>query len=104
MISNFGSGHNMAGPMTLINSKLRIAFLAAFTLCAATAFGQMTPNVDAPPANLRPPGLKEVGIEQHLNQQVPPGLAFRNEDGGPVTLGPYFGSKPIILDLAYYKC
>src|SRR5437868_242892 len=90
--------------MRLINNKLRIAFLAAFTLCAAAAFGQMTPNVDAPPANLRPPGLKKVGIEQHLNQQVPPGLAFRNEDGGPVTLGQYFGSKPIILDLAYYKC
>jgi len=73
--------------------------------CAASAWGQgMTRGILSPPASQRPPGLKNVGIEQRLNEQIPPGLSFRDETGKPVRLGDYFGTKPIILDLAYYKC
>jgi protein SCO1 len=58
----------------------------------------------SPPANVRPPGLKNVGIEQHLDEQIPPGLAFRDESGKAVQLGDYFGNKPLILNLVYYRC
>ena len=77
-----------------------------FVLGLATlAWGQsMTQGVMSPPANLRPPGLKNVGIEQHLNEQIPPNLAFRDETGKPVQLGDYFGKKPMILNLVYYQC
>lgn len=69
------------------------------------AFGQgMTRGIMSPPANVRPPGLKNVGIEQHLDEQVPPDLAFRDETGKPVRLGDFFGRKPMILNLVYYKC
>ncbi|MGO9649837.1 MAG: SCO family protein [Terriglobales bacterium] len=72
---------------------------------AATAFGQgMTQGIMSPPANMRPPGLKNVGIEQHLNDQIPPDLAFRDETGKPVRLADYFGKKPLILNLVYYQC
>lgn len=64
----------------------------------------MTTGVLSPPANVRPPGLKNVGIEQRLNQQIPLGLRFRDESGKTVTLGDYFGPKPVILNLVYYKC
>ncbi|HXX27763.1 MAG TPA: SCO family protein [Terriglobales bacterium] len=64
----------------------------------------MTQGIVSPPANLRPPGLKHVGIEQHLNQQIPPGLRFRDESGQPVELADYFGRKPLILNLVYYQC
>jgi len=78
--------------------------LVIFAL-VASAWGQgMTRGIMSPPANQRPPGLKDVGVEQHLNEQIPPDLTFRDETGEPVRLGDYFGSKPIILDLAYYKC
>jgi protein SCO1 len=71
----------------------------------ASAWGQgMTRGIMSPPANVRPPGLKNVGIEQRLNEQIPAELSFRDETGKAVRLGDYFGSKPIILDLAYYKC
>ena len=40
----------------------------------------------SPPANVRPPGLKNVGIEQHLNEQIPPELTFHDENGEPVTV------------------
>ena len=51
-----------------------------------------------------PPELENVGIEQHLDAQVPPDLPFRDEAGKTVKLGDYFGRKPIILDLVYYNC
>ncbi len=46
----------------------------------------------------------EVGIDQKLDQGVPLDLPFRNEEGEPVLLSDYFGSKPVILSLVYYRC
>ena len=48
--------------------------------------------------------LKQVGIDQHLDQQIPPDLSFRDESGKTVRLGDYFGKKPAILNLVYYQC
>ncbi len=79
--------------------------LVALLALAATAWGQgMTQNMATPPANMRPPGLKNVGIEQHLNEQIPPDLTFRDETGKTVRLGDYFGKRPMILNLVYYQC
>jgi len=77
-----------------------------FTLAlAAAAWGQgMTKGILSPPANLRPPGLKNVGIEQHLDEPIPRSLEFRDETGRAVKLGDYFGDKPVILSLVYYRC
>jgi len=59
----------------------------------------------SPPANMRPPGLEFVGIEQHLNAEVPGDLEFRDELGNAVKLGDYFGKgRPVILNLGYYQC
>src|SRR3989449_5142326 len=64
----------------------------------------MTQGILSPPANVRPPGLKNVGIEQGLDEQIPPELAFRDETGKPVHMTDYFGKKPMILNLVYYQC
>ena len=77
----------------------------AVPLLAAAAWGQaMTRGIMSPPANVRPPGLKSVGIEQHLDEQIPPNLTFRDETGKSVQLGDYFGRRPLILNLVYYQC
>ena len=76
----------------------------AVALLAASAWGQMNNGVMSPPANTRPPRLENVGIEQHLDAQVPPELTFRDETGETVKLGDYFGRKPLILNLVYYNC
>jgi len=52
----------------------------------------------------RPDALRDIGIEQRLNEQVPLDLAFRDETGREVRLGEYFGEKPVILSLVYYDC
>ena len=55
-------------------------------------------------AAILPPQLRGVGIEQRLNTQVPLDLKFRDETGQTVTLGSFFGKKPVILSLVYYQC
>ena len=54
-------------------------------------------------AAVTPPQLRGVGIDQRLNNQVPLDLKFRDESGQTVTLGSYFGKKPVILSLVYYS-
>jgi protein SCO1/2 len=79
--------------------------LVAAMLLAASAWGQgMSKGIMSPPANVRPPRLENVGIEQRLDSQVPPDLTFRDETGRAVKLGDYFGRKPLILNLVYYNC
>jgi len=88
---------------TMLDGFTSIAFLV--TIFAIPAWSQgMGPGPVNPPANMRPPGLKNVGIEQRLNEQIPPDLAFRDETGQSVRLGDYFGDRPMILNLVYYKC
>jgi protein SCO1/2 len=74
-------------------------------LIASAGFGQgMTKGMMAPPANMRPPGLEQVGITQKLDTQLPLDLTFRDETGKTVQLKEYFGKKPVILNFAYYTC
>jgi protein SCO1/2 len=68
------------------------------------AWAQMNNGIMSPPASARPPRLENVGIEQRLDAQVPPDLAFRDDAGKVVKLGDYFGRKPMILNLVYYNC
>jgi len=85
-------------------SKGLAACLLVLSLVPLASAQGMTQGVMSPPANVRPPGLKNVGIEQHLNEQIPPDLRFRDESGQSVRLGAYFGKKPMILNLVYYQC
>jgi protein SCO1/2 len=74
-------------------------------LFAGAAWSQgMSQGIMSPPANLRPPGLKNVGIQQNLNEQIPPDLVFTDDLGRQVKLGDYFGKKPLILNLVYFTC
>jgi protein SCO1 len=52
----------------------------------------------------RPQILQQVGIDQHLNQQLPLDLQFRDEAGKDIRLGDYFNKRPVILSLVYYRC
>jgi len=61
-------------------------------------------GVAVPPAGQMPELLQEVGLDQKLNAQVPLDLKFKDENGRPVTLGEYFGKRPVILTLNYFEC
>lgn len=79
--------------------------LLLFFCFAAIASAQtMSKGIMSPPANVRPPHLENVGIDQRLDAQVPPELVFTDDAGHAVKLGGYFGRKPLILNLVYYQC
>ena len=79
--------------------------IAAMVLLAVSAFGQgMTSGILSPSPSVRPPGLKNVGIQQNLNQEIPVDLAFTDDLGRSMHLGDYFGKRPLILNLVYYNC
>ncbi len=87
------------------NCRILVALFALLTIASGQAISQaMSQGIMSPPANVRPPYLQNVGIEQHLDGQVPPDLAFVDDAGRPVKLGDYFGKKPLILNLVYYNC
>lgn len=95
---------------------LRVFFaLAFFSLYCLPAFSQPgAPGPSSPLYGARPQSgavssglpkaLREVRIDQKLNEQLPLDLVFRNEKGEPVKLGDYFGKKPVVLSLVYYEC
>ncbi len=56
------------------------------------------------PSTGLPTALRDVRIEQKLDQQLPLDLEFRDENGQQVKLGQYFGKKPVIFSLVYYDC
>lgn len=51
-----------------------------------------------------PKPLRDIGIDQNLNGQVPLDLVFRDETGKRIRLGDYFRDKPVVLVPAYYRC
>jgi len=78
-------------------------WLTGALLCLLpTAYCLLSESAEAEDA--RPPILREVGIDQHLDQPVPLDLQFRDEAGETVRLGQYFGKRPVILTLVYYQC
>jgi protein SCO1/2 len=88
-------------------SVLTALFASAALLFAVLALpsGVAAQLID-PMQNLgqRPELLKDVGIDQKLNDEIPLDLAFRDEHGKAVELAQFFGSKPVILTLVYYNC
>jgi protein SCO1 len=83
-------------------------------LAATCAFAQRPPGPSSPlygartesgnPSTGLPTALRDVRIEQKLDQQLPLDLVFRDESGQQVKLGQYFGQKPVVLAFVYYDC
>jgi protein SCO1 len=77
--------------------------LAALLLAALPALA--TAQLGPPPPPPATPGiLKEIGFDQRLGEQIPLDLAFKDETGKDVRLGDYFGKRPVVLGLVYFRC
>ena len=77
-----------------------------FVALSTSAFAQVGRNAPEPgeAASARPGLLSKIAIDQKLNQQVPLDIPFTDEQGRQVTLGEYFGKRPVLLALVYYEC
>jgi protein SCO1/2 len=47
---------------------------------------------------------ERVKVEQKLDDRLPLGLEFKDENGKAVTLGQYFGKKPVMLSMLQFTC
>lgn len=81
-----------------------VALLALGAAPSASAQLVNYGNKTEGPANTKPSLLSGVGIDQRLNTQLPLNLTFTDDAGKQVALGSYFGKKPAILTLVYYRC
>ena len=79
-----------------------LAVAAGLALPARPVAAQLSDPMQS--VGVRPDLLKDVGIDQKLNQQVPLDLTFRDETGKTVQLRQYFGQKPVLLSLVYFNC
>lgn len=103
-----------------IASSIRFPFAASRRLRAVLCACLMAAFVSAiAPAQVAPIGEKSMGdpsqtklpevlqkttIHQNLDQPLPLNAEFRDETGRTVHLGDYFGKRPAILALVYYRC
>lgn len=105
-----GQGSEVGGEKSLRDGRRRAALvcllLVACCLLPAAARAQYgRPPQSSMPVGGKPEVLKEVGIEQRLNDQVPLDIALRDEAGREVRLGDYFkAGRPVVLSLVYYEC
>ena len=93
------------GHPTMLYSGIVGIFLSLLLMSPATAqlaaYNQVAPEYK-PSASVNP--FADIGLDQRLNAQLPLDLTFTDESGNPVRLREYFGTKPVILSLAYYEC
>ncbi len=88
--------------MNLRNNPL----LAALALATLTLSAQQY-SADKPlgaAAQSTPPYLKNAGIDQNLNHPLPLTDHFRDENSKDVILESYFGHRPVVMALVYFKC
>jgi len=93
--------------MRIRESRVRAMSWASFGLMLALGFGPSLIGESCGqglPSGQPAPILRQVGIDQKLNAQIPLDLVFRDEQGRAVPLREYFGEKPVILALVYYEC
>ncbi len=89
---------------------LGLLVASAIWICpGVSAFGgsydTQTETAKGPDGQSLPANLVDVGIEEHLGEQVPLDTPFRDETGKDVTLGDYFKpGKPVLFNFAYYQC
>ena len=51
-----------------------------------------------------PPQIQDVTFSQRLGERLPLDARLKDESGRNVTLGDYFGRKPVVLAFVYYQC
>jgi protein SCO1/2 len=70
---------------------------------AASASAQPRP-APAASASEVPAVIRDVGFDQNLDQMLPLDVEFTDEHGRTVTIGDYFGKRPVVLSFVYYGC
>jgi protein SCO1/2 len=88
------------------NRVFHLALVCALALSSAAAVAQLisAPQIAYGPNDPRPAILRDLGLDQRLNEPLPLETKWRDENGRTVALRQYFAGKPVVLALVYYRC
>jgi protein SCO1/2 len=91
----------------MLTKKRLITSVWILALAAGSAAYAQTPGTliePGDPTAAKPGILSKIAIDQRIGHQVPADIPFVDETGRQVTLGEYFGKRPVVLALVYYEC
>jgi protein SCO1 len=91
-------------PSTGLLRGFAVAVWVVVCAVPGIALAQKSRPDSGPAAGQPVPILKEIGIDQKLGGKLPLDAEFSDEQGKPVTLGQFFGPRPVVLALVYYGC
>jgi protein SCO1/2 len=84
--------------------RFAVSPLRRFVALAVVLLSLVQPLLYGQNQTSLPEAVRNVGIDQELNEQLPLDLEFRDESGQLVRLAEYFNTKPVILSLVYHEC
>lgn len=87
-----------------LRAGICVGLMALALAIPAGARGQAEPLPVMQNPSGNPAVMKNIGIDQKLDGQIPLDVAFRDEKGAVVPLRQFFGKRPVILTLVYYQC
>ena len=90
--------------MVLMTRRFTIASKSLLLVGALTLFSALSAVAQTPSVQPNINTDANIGIDQKLDAQVPLDLSFTDQTGKQVKLGDYFGSKPVVLALPFYRC
>ncbi len=102
-----GAGGRSPRHSQVMTNYLSTATVCALALVASTAVYAQNPGglvEPGDPTSARPGILSKIAIDQRIGSQVPSDIPFVDENGQPVKIGDYFGTRPVVLALVYYEC
>jgi len=95
-------------PACRLTVVLPVVLTVMCALTGTSAYAQPSGPLSIPPpgkaATERVPLLKDVDIVQKLGDTLPMNLTFVDDQGRDVTLGQFFGPRPVVLALVYFEC
>lgn len=74
--------------------RFLVTIMASIAVCAGYAQSLVNPNAPS----------EDMGIDQKLGAELPLDTPFLDEKGKQVKLGDYFGKKPVVMQLLFYRC
>jgi protein SCO1 len=91
-------------PAIVLSLVAACACMPARTIAQSLGSDQTITPAYTSKSTVLPPILKGINYEQRLGSQIPLDATFQDENGKTVQLASYFGKKPVVLILAYYRC
>ena len=93
----------MKAPTRIQTTLLALATMVAIG-AAVSAQAQRSRPDSGVAASQQVPILKEIGIDQKPDAKLPLDAEFSDEQGVAVKLGQFYGPRPVVLALVYYRC